>query len=104
MHSLAQRHTITQPNVMRPSSAGQACEAWWARPSLKPKSCRAAGAVAALGLALVPFYTGKIIDFATIDPDEGAFKRTTLKLVRSLARDIYTESLYTEIRSIWGDV
>ena len=41
--------------------------------------------MAALGLALVPFYTGKIIDFATIDPDEGAFKRTTIKLVRSAA-------------------
>ena len=48
---------------------------------LKPKQCRAAGAVAALGLALVPFYTGKIIDFATIDQDADAFKRTTLKLV-----------------------
>ena len=40
-----------------------------------------AGAVAALGLALIPYYTGKIIDYASIDPDRAAFKLTTFKLL-----------------------
>ena len=40
-----------------------------------------AGAIAALGQALVPFYTGHIIDYASIDPDPEAFKRTTIKLL-----------------------
>ena len=48
----------------------------------------AAGAVAALGLALVPYYTGKIIDFATLETDERAFKRTTLKLVSSYVYEL----------------
>lgn len=41
----------------------------------------AAGALAALALALIPYFTGQIIDFATIDLDEHAFSMTTLKLV-----------------------
>ncbi|PSC71292.1 ATP-binding cassette sub-family B member 9 [Micractinium conductrix] len=40
-----------------------------------------AGAAAALGQALIPYYTGKIIDYASIDPDPPAFKRTTLKML-----------------------
>ena len=40
-----------------------------------------AGTVAALGQALIPYYTGQIIDDATIDPDRAAFQWTTLKLV-----------------------
>jgi len=39
------------------------------------------GAAAALGQALVPYYTGRIIDYASIDPDPSAFKKTTLKLL-----------------------
>ena len=41
----------------------------------------AAGAVAALAQALIPFYTGRIIDYASIDPDPAAFRRTTLRLL-----------------------
>ena len=40
-----------------------------------------AGAAAALGQALIPYYTGRIIDYASIDPDPAAFKKTTLKLL-----------------------
>ncbi|KAG7669825.1 hypothetical protein Ndes2437B_g06013 [Nannochloris sp. 'desiccata'] len=39
------------------------------------------GAAAALGQALVPYYTGRIIDYASIDPDPSAFKKTTVKLL-----------------------
>ena len=31
--------------------------------------------------ALIPFYTGKIIDFASIDPDPRRFRDTTLKML-----------------------
>ncbi|KAL3138200.1 hypothetical protein ABBQ38_005424 [Trebouxia sp. C0009 RCD-2024] len=41
----------------------------------------AAGAAAALGQALVPYFTGKIIDYASIEPDRQMFQQTTLKLV-----------------------
>ncbi|KAK9831825.1 hypothetical protein WJX74_010840 [Apatococcus lobatus] len=41
----------------------------------------AAGAVAALTAALIPFYTGQIIDYASIEPDVAAFKTVTLKLL-----------------------
>lgn len=40
-----------------------------------------AGAAAALGQALVPYYTGRIIDYASIDPHRKKFERTTLKLL-----------------------
>lgn len=40
-----------------------------------------AGAAAALGQALIPYYTGRIIDYASIDPDPTAFRHTTLKLL-----------------------
>ena len=40
-----------------------------------------AGTAAALGQALVPYYTGKIIDYASIEPDSRRFQQTTLKLV-----------------------
>lgn len=40
-----------------------------------------AGALAALGQALIPYYTGRIIDFASIDPNPDAFKQTTVKLL-----------------------
>jgi ATP-binding cassette, subfamily B (MDR/TAP), member 9 len=40
-----------------------------------------AGAVAALGQALVPYFTGRIVDYASIDPDPAAFRRTTVKLL-----------------------
>lgn len=50
-----------------------------------------AGAVAALGQALIPYYTGKIIDYASIDPDPPAFKATTLKmLVVALVCAVFT--------------
>lgn len=42
---------------------------------------RSAGTAAALGQALVPYYTGKIIDYASIEPDSYRFQQTTLKLV-----------------------
>ncbi len=35
-----------------------------------------AGVVAALGQALIPFYTGRIIDYASIDPDVSQFEHT----------------------------
>ena len=41
----------------------------------------ATGAAAALGQALVPYFTGKIIDYASIEPDRQMFQHTTLKLV-----------------------
>lgn len=40
-----------------------------------------AGAAAALGQALVPYFTGKIIDYASIDPNPAEFRLTTLKLL-----------------------
>lgn len=40
-----------------------------------------AGAAAALGQALVPYYTGRIIDYASIDPHRKKFERTTIKLL-----------------------
>lgn len=40
-----------------------------------------AGAAAALGQALIPYYTGRIIDYASIDPNPDSFKLTTEKLV-----------------------
>jgi ATP-binding cassette subfamily B (MDR/TAP) protein 9 len=39
------------------------------------------GAAAALGQALIPYYTGVIIDCASIDPDAKEFQWTCLKLV-----------------------
>ena len=48
------------------------------------KCCRNlvfAGTLAALGQALIPYFTGKIIDFASIDPDRQQFLMTTVKLV-----------------------
>lgn len=44
-------------------------------------SCCITGAAAALGQALVPYFTGKIIDYASIEPDRQMFQQTTLKLV-----------------------
>ncbi|KAL6776308.1 hypothetical protein ACKKBG_A20615 [Auxenochlorella protothecoides x Auxenochlorella symbiontica] len=41
----------------------------------------AAGAAAALGQALIPYYTGRIIDAASIDPDPAALRRFTLRLL-----------------------
>jgi ATP-binding cassette subfamily B (MDR/TAP) protein 9 len=41
----------------------------------------AAGCVAALGSALVPYYTGQVIDYASIDPDRSKFFDTCLRLV-----------------------
>lgn len=41
----------------------------------------AAGTVAALGQALIPYFTGRIIDYASIDPNRAAFQVTTLKLI-----------------------
>jgi ATP-binding cassette subfamily B (MDR/TAP) protein 9 len=40
-----------------------------------------AGSLAALGQALIPYYTGKIIDYASIDPDRALFKYTIVKLL-----------------------
>ena len=40
-----------------------------------------AGALAALGQALIPFYTGRIIDYASIDPDTAQFEHTIVLLV-----------------------
>eukprot|EP00890_Picochlorum_soloecismus_P002479 jgi/Picsp_1/3231/NSC_06071-R1_atp-binding cassette sub-family b member 9 len=40
-----------------------------------------AGSLAALGQALIPYYTGRIIDYASIDPDRVQFKYTTIKLL-----------------------
>ncbi|GAB4821914.1 hypothetical protein N2152v2_008960 [Parachlorella kessleri] len=40
-----------------------------------------AGAAAALGQALIPYYTGQIIDYASIDPNPRLFRETTLKLL-----------------------
>jgi hypothetical protein len=37
--------------------------------------------VAALGQALIPFYTGRIIDYASIDPDPAAFEHTIVLLI-----------------------
>ncbi len=53
-----------------------------------------AGAVAALGQALIPYYTGRIIDYASIDPDPAAFKKTTLRLLGVA----FACSLFTGIR------
>ncbi|KAK9845905.1 hypothetical protein WJX81_005691 [Elliptochloris bilobata] len=50
-----------------------------------------AGAVAALGQALIPFYTGRIIDYASIDPDVGQFEHTIVLLILvSLGCSIFT--------------
>ena len=37
--------------------------------------------MAALGQALIPYFTGRIIDYASIDPNRAAFQATTLKLI-----------------------
>ncbi|KAK9788445.1 hypothetical protein WJX73_000962 [Symbiochloris irregularis] len=51
----------------------------------------AAGALAALALALIPYFTGQIVDYATIDQDSHAFTLTTGKLLAaSLACAIFT--------------
>ena len=42
---------------------------------------RCEGAVAALGQALIPYYTGLIIDYASIDQRFEDFQRTCLLLV-----------------------
>lgn len=39
------------------------------------------GIFAALGQALIPFLTGEIIDYASIDPDRHKFMATTVKLL-----------------------
>ena len=44
-----------------------------------------AGAVAALGQALIPYYTGQIIDYASIDQSFDGFQWTCLLLVASLS-------------------
>lgn len=50
-----------------------------------------AGAVAALGQALIPYYTGRIIDYASIDPDVSQFEHTIVLLVLvSLGCSIFT--------------
>lgn len=50
-----------------------------------------AGAAAALGQAAIPYYTGKIIDYASIDPDPHEFKLTTLKMLGvALACAVFT--------------
>ena len=50
-----------------------------------------AGALAALGQALIPFYTGRIIDYASIDPDTTQFEHTIVLLVLvSLGCSIFT--------------
>lgn len=47
--------------------------------------------MAALGQALIPFYTGILIDQATLDPDRRAFQATVLKLMAvSLACALFT--------------
>ena len=40
-----------------------------------------AGSLAALGQALIPYYTGRIIDYASIDQDREQFKATIFKLL-----------------------
>ena len=40
------------------------------------------GVVAALGQAAIPFYIGRSIDYASIDPNPEKFKRGALMLVR----------------------
>lgn len=39
------------------------------------------GSLAALGMALIPYYTGKVIDYASIDPDKHLFTYTIWKLL-----------------------
>lgn len=39
------------------------------------------GSIAALGQALIPYFTGKIVDYASIDPNPDAFKSTIFKLL-----------------------
>jgi ATP-binding cassette, subfamily B (MDR/TAP), member 9 len=39
------------------------------------------GSLAALGMALIPYYTGKVIDYASIDPDRYLFTHTIWKLL-----------------------
>ena len=61
------------------------------QPALLECATRIAGAIAALSLALIPYFTGQIIDFATIDQDEHAFTVTILKLLAaSLSCAIFT--------------
>lgn len=43
--------------------------------------CGCAGAAAALGQALIPYYTGMIIDYASIEPYPEGFQGTCIKLV-----------------------
>lgn len=40
-----------------------------------------AGSVAALGQALIPYYTGRIIDYASIEPNPAAFRATTVRML-----------------------
>jgi ATP-binding cassette subfamily B (MDR/TAP) protein 9 len=47
----------------------------------RPTACASAGAAAALGQALIPYYTGIIIDYASIDPYPEGFQWTCVKLV-----------------------
>jgi hypothetical protein len=49
------------------------------------------GGLAALGQALIPYYTGIILDQATMDPDRNAFRATVVKLmIVSLACAVFT--------------
>lgn len=45
----------------------------------------AAGTLAALAQASVPYFTGKIVDAASIDPDPQAFRQYTVRLVEAAA-------------------
>jgi ABC-type multidrug transport system fused ATPase/permease subunit len=50
-----------------------------------------AGGLAALGQALIPYYTGIILDQATMDPDRHAFRATVVKLMTvSLGCAVFT--------------
>ena len=42
-----------------------------------------AGVIAAVGQAAIPYFIGKSIDFASIDPSPTAFKHGAFMLVRS---------------------
>ncbi len=54
---------------------------WWEKTVRSGELSACAGIFAALGQALIPFLTGQIIDYASIDPDRHRFKTTTVKLV-----------------------
>ena len=43
-----------------------------------------AGVVAAIGQATIPFYIGKAIDFASLDPDVKQFQHGALMLVSAV--------------------